>query len=114
MAATTQEQREDMEKQIIGAVIDGILERGGYTITLNDGEARPIKKSRDKAKLLEGVGSTDMDGFEVYDENGKYVGIVEFTYGNEGWTVIHDNDAAIEPMLEKASKLAKELEEKYG
>lgn len=113
MAATRQE-REDMEKQIIGAVIDSILEHEGYTITLNDGEARPIKKSRDKAALLDGVGSTEMDAFEVYDESGRYLGIIEFTYGNEGWTVIHDNSIGVDHLLVKAEELADQLEEKYA
>lgn len=95
--------RQEVERKIVAAVIDGLLADPVLTITVNDGEDDVLKKSRDKKLILKAMFSTDEDIFFI---GGGMTGWIKFIYGNDGPDVIHDYTTNLEPYLEAANKVA--------
>ena len=107
---------EEMEHAVIEAALDSLL-AAGYFITVDDGEDFPVKKSRDKDKILEALGSVVSESLIVYEATGvgfKSVGSINLIYGNDGWDVIADNSGNLEWILSNATLVSEELQDQYG
>lgn len=105
--ALSLEERKAVEKRIASAVIRSGL-NAGYTITVNDGEGMPVKRSSDHDVILAAMFSVDEEHLEFFKE-GKRVGWVFFVYGNDGWDVICDHTVNLSDILEEANRIADEV-----
>lgn len=80
------------ERELVTHLIDRALEVG-LTISVFDGEEYPLKRSRDKAVILETLGSTDSDSLVLRKPDqmakDKPIGEILLIYGN-GRDVISD------------------------
>lgn len=63
-----------LQEQIINNLIAAIL-AGGYTITVNDGDDDVLKYSTDATRIINNMGSTEMDLLNVYQDN-EYIGFI--------------------------------------
>jgi hypothetical protein len=98
--------RQEVERKIVAAVIDGAL-AAGYTLDVNDGEETTLTKSADKGKILAAMFTTDEDWLLVNDAKGRAkFGWVRFIYGNDGWDVVSDYTTNLEPIMGEANKIS--------
>ena len=93
----TVEQRIKIEKAIAKLVISAML-KAQYKMRVFDGEEYVTEKTDSKEDLLKAMFSTDEDALAVYD-NGKYIGQINFVYGNDGYDVISDYNSIFEADL---------------
>lgn len=70
----------NIEQKILSKLVDDIL-AAGHRITVFDGEEDALKRSDDKAAILEACGSTCWDWLKVFDKQ-RYVGAVMLVWGN--------------------------------
>lgn len=119
----TNEQRQKIEREIVGKIID-VAHSRGYAISINNGgDDNEISKSRDKDSILENMFGTDEETMffhvwiattgEIKDDTEFWV---EFVYGNDGYDVIHnyvvnEDSKAVLPDVEK---FIQELEKRDG
>lgn len=107
---------EEMELKVIETALDSLLD-AVYFISVYDGGAYPVKKSRDKQQILDGLGSVEVESLIVYEAVGvgyKTVGSINLVHGNDGWDVIADNSSNLEPILSNATQISEELQDQYG
>ena len=100
--------RNPSEKLIAVKIVDDAL-AAGYTISVYDGEAYPVKRSADADTILGAMASTEMDTL-VFRKDGERIGSVVLIYGN-GHDLISDytDNEAMEALLAPATELADEL-----
>lgn len=65
----------------------------GYAVSVYDGEAWALKRSRKLADIMGALFSTDDDTLVFRDAEGARVGSVNLVYGNDGYDVISDYGA---------------------
>ena len=49
---------------IVSALLDAALAKG-YSVSVHDGETWPVKRSTDRAALMDAIGTTDMDTLRI-------------------------------------------------
>lgn len=110
-------QRILVERAIIRRAVRDILaaEDGSYCISVNDGEAWPVKRSRDLDTIMANIGQCDEESIRIrrVDSPAGTVssGNLYFVYGNDGWDVIadHTDSPLVHELLKCANDLADEL-----
>lgn len=103
----------DSERKIVTRLVDVVLATG-YTISVHDGEAFPVKRSSDRATILAGIGSTDVDTLVLRGAGtGDLIGNVLLVYGNEPGVVIsdHSDNLTINTVLAPVFEYAKGFEQ---
>lgn len=108
-----------IERAIIRRAVRDILAAhdGAYCISVSDGEAWPVKRSRDLDTIMADIGQCDEESIRIRhaDDTSKgmssYSGNVYFVYGNDGWDVIadHTDSLLVTELLAGANELADEL-----
>lgn len=81
-----------ISKKVVAALL-----AAGYDISVNDGEAYPIKCSTDAEAIFAEMGHSDMETLEAH-KDGKYVGFVLLILGN-GEDVLSDYSIALEDAI---------------
>ena len=99
-----------MERQIVRKVIDDAL-GAGYTLSVFDGEEETLTDNADAQRIFDAMFTTDDDRL-YFLKGGAQVGWVHFIYGESGWDVISDYTTRLEMVLDGASILSDQLEEK--
>lgn len=101
----------DCELHIISKVVEAALSKG-FTVSVNDGEAWTVKRSRDIAAIMAALGSTDGDELMIRDAN-RRIGSIYLVYGNQPWEVIadHTDTLKMRELLESAELVAQQIEE---
>ena len=118
------ETRINIEKQIAFACVDAIL-AAELRISVFDGEAFALTKSKDAQAIKAALFSTDDDTLyvwrptDVIHANGKrvysQVGFISLVYGNDGYDVISDHTTGeLERILKPAFDLADQLEKNHA
>lgn len=110
-------QRILVERAIIRRAVRDVLaaEEGAYCISVNDGEAWPVKRSRDLDTIMANIGQCDEESIRIrrVDSPSGTVssGNLYFVYGNDGWDVIadHTDSPLVHELLKGANDLADEL-----
>lgn len=107
-----------IERAIIRRAVRDILAAhdGAYCISVSDGEAWPVKRSRDLDTIMADIGQCDEESIRIRRVadpvgSGPSCGNVYFVYGNDGWDVIadHTDSLLVTELLAGASELADEL-----
>lgn len=103
---------DDCEMAILSRIVADAI-ANGYTVSVNDGEAWPVVRSRDAAKILAALRTTEADTLLFRDIEEQTVGVVVLIYGNAPWEVIadHSDKPAIDDLLAGANALALQIEE---
>lgn len=112
--------RQLVERTIIRQAVVSILgvqAEGGpaFNISVFDGEDTPVAHSRDTAKIMAAIMSTDEDALIVRrqpvggSDVGPFFGSISLVYGNDGWDVISDNHLSLEDVLRVTTGLADAL-----
>ena len=97
-------------EQTIALVTAQALLDAGFSLGVNDGEAITIHHSRNLEAIKAALFTTDEDYLYVYHDKGNAKDQpdfhwVRFVYGNDGWDVINDYSANLEPHFELVQKL---------
>lgn len=103
--------RQLIERAIIRQAVQSILAAadGAYTISVFDGEAYPVKRSRDLRAIMDEIMACDEETLIVRNSvDASKVGSIFLVYGNDGWDVIADHTASecISGLLAEADRLA--------
>lgn len=78
------------EQKIVARLVDVILATG-YTISVYDGEAFPVKRSDERDTILNNLGATEEEQLNVRSKATKeMIGTILLVYGNEPGVVIAD------------------------
>ena len=88
---------------IARALVDAILSRG-HVITVNDGMFYTVKRSSDRAAILDALAGTEADTLIVRDANGTKLGSFFLVYGNGPDELIADY--TFNPFCEAMAKRA--------
>lgn len=102
------DQVREIEKKIVQRLIADALEQG-FTLSVNDGEETVLTRSADAAAIEAAMFSTGED-YLCFAKDGKYVGVVQLVYGNDGYDVIADNHTCLEKALEGVTQYAETFE----
>lgn len=81
-----------MEKRMASGLVRACLKRG-YAVTIDNGEDKPIEKSKDYRAIMKELWATDEEHVLIYDDKGKYLGWFFLVYGNDGYDLIADYSA---------------------
>lgn len=84
----------DSEQKIVARLVDVILATG-YVISVYDGEAYPLTRSKSRTDILNNLGATEEEAILIRDHTGARVGVVQLVYGNEPGVVISDHSGGI-------------------
>lgn len=100
------------EQKIATKLVDTILE-AGHMISVIDGEEVVVRRSTDRAEILEAMASTDSDTLVIRDSQRRRIGSVTLIWGN-GCDLISDNTVdpkgEMEALLAPAMAVAREYE----
>jgi hypothetical protein len=77
------------ERKTIRALCKAALDKG-FTLSYNDGEAWPVKKTDNIAKIMAHVQGTDEAMLMITDKDGKKIASFFLVYGNAPDEVIAD------------------------
>ena len=88
---------------IVRALVDAILARG-HAISVHDGECFAVKRSNDRAAILDALASTEADTLIVRDASGTKLGSFFLVYGNGPDELIADY--TFNPFCEAMAKRA--------
>lgn len=96
----------EIEAKISMRIVDDALS-AGFSISVYDGEETTIRKSRDKAEIVDAMSSTDTDTLTFHNADGKAIGKVFLVWGNDH-DLISDNtdNEATNALLAGALKLS--------
>ena len=97
-----------IERRIVKRTVTDLIE-AGYTLSVYDGENESAKTSTDYKLLHNALMETDEDFLNVW-KDGKRVGWVRFTYGNDGYDVISDYTISLEDALKGVNQFAETLD----
>lgn len=81
--------------QIVKTLVGEALKRN-FTVSVFDSEEWTVKKSSDKAEIMDAIFTTDMDTLALHRADGTRVGNVLLVYGNDGPDVVSDYTCAPE------------------
>jgi len=102
--------RQEVERKIATALVIEAL-NAGYEITVDYGDGESDKFS-DQTSVLAAMFQGDQDHLYMYNPtNNKFVGLVYFVYGSDGWDVISDYTVNMEPIMGPANKISKHYED---
>lgn len=87
----------------------GDLLAAGYTITVDDGDDRPVKKSTDVEAIVDAVFAVDECYLYVHDSKPKAFAWVRLILGNTGWDSINDHTVNLEEVLKGTNHYADQL-----
>jgi hypothetical protein len=106
--------RQRIERAIVGRCVRDAL-RAGYSVSVNDGEGFPIRRSRNATLIMRALFSTDEERLYIHaSDTGRRVGWVFLVYGNDGPDVIADYTCNLESMLAGAEACAEALEARHA
>jgi hypothetical protein len=71
----------DDDESALRALIADILERG-YSVSVNDGEAWPVKRSRDASAIFEAANAVEEATLKIRDAAGESLGTLLIVFGN--------------------------------
>jgi hypothetical protein len=69
------------DESALRALLADILARG-YSVSVNDGEAWPVKRSRDAAAVFEAASAVEEASLRIYSEAGETFGTFLIIFGN--------------------------------
>ena len=99
----------EVEERIITAAVEDIL-AAGCSISVHDGEEFAVRRSTDKARILEETATTDETTFVIY-EGDAHVGSVFLVHGLRGEVIAdHTDSVQVEFLLRRATTIAEEHE----
>jgi hypothetical protein len=81
--------------EICKTLVGEALKRG-FTVSVFDSEEWTVKKSSDKAEIVDALFTTDMDTLCLRRPDGSRIGSVLLVYGNDGPDVVSDYTCAPE------------------
>lgn len=95
------------ERAIARRLVNDIIDNG-YRITVYDGGAYPVQKSKKPMEVFAALGTTDMDTLTIYGRTRNCVGSVTLVYGN-GLDLIadHTNNETMRHLVRGAEAVAK-------
>ena len=106
--------RQRIERAIVGRAVRDAL-RAGYSLSVNDGEAFAILRSRNRAAIMRALFSVDEERLYIHaGDTGRRVGWVYLVYGNDGPDVIADYTGNLESLLTGANACAEVLEARHA
>lgn len=105
--------RQNIEKQIVQAAVEGLV-AAGYRVAVFDGEEVAHPPTTNTSEIMQTLFACEMEWLHAHDEAGTRIGWVALVYGNDGWDVIHDHTVNLEPALEKAAEIAEQLALQYA
>ena len=98
-----------VELAIVRKLVTDVI-AAGHSITVYDGEDRPVKRSKDVDLILEHAFSVDECWLNIRALGDSGVlGTVLLVYGNTGWDVISDYHVSLESLLKPANEYAEKL-----
>jgi hypothetical protein len=101
-----------MEKRVASALVKGLLGLG-YTVTIDNGEDKPVEKGTRYTQIMNELWQTDEEHVLFHDGTGKTRGWFFLVYGNDGYDLISDysaNDATEYVYREKVEPVINRLE----
>lgn len=105
--------RQNIEKQIVQAAVEGLV-AAGYQVAVFNGEEVAQAPTSDIQSVMQTLFACDEEWLFVYDSSEKRVGTVVLVYGNDGWDVIADNSINLEPALQQTTILSERLALQYA
>lgn len=100
-----------VERAIARKAIE-VLTAAGYTITVDDGDDEPVKRSVVPNDIMEAVFAVDEATLYVHDKpEGKAFAWISFIMGNTGWDVVNDHTVNLEEVLKPVSNYADQMSE---
>jgi hypothetical protein len=100
----------DNEKRIVGCLVHDLLAVPGISLSVNDGEETPVKRSIDASAIFAALGSTGVDYLMVHIAGSKSLRPwIKLIWGNDV-DVISDYHVSLEPYMAGANALANELD----
>lgn len=106
--------RQRIERAIVGRAVRDLL-KAGHSLSVNDGEAFPIIRSRNATAIMRALFSVDCERIYVHRmPDGRRIGWLFLVYGNDGPDVIADHTLSIEPLLAGAVACADTLEARHS
>lgn len=96
------------EKTVVRRVVRDLL-AAGYSLTVDDGEDEPVKKSTKFSEIMAALMQTDEDYLYTHKQ-GCPNSFVRFVYGNDSWEVICDHGVSLEKVLKGAQEVCERLE----
>lgn len=105
-------QRQAIEREIAGKVVDLLLAQGfGLEIDNGEPEGDECELHFTRESALEAMFATDEERVYCHvEDKERPVAWVYFVYGNSGWDVISDHTVNLEDVLKPAFELADKLE----
>lgn len=103
-----------IERAIVRKLCELVIAKG-CTVSINDGEDWPVKRSRDMAEIMHNICACDEETIKIRDKNDMAVGSVWLVYGNDGWDVISDyhtsldTDPAVTGVMDEVNAYANSL-----
>ena len=107
--------RVEIERAIVKRIVRSAF-AAGYSVTVHDGDAISLVRSRSLSGVMAAVMTTDEDTLIFRDkETEARIGQVSLVYGNCGWDVIsdHTDSKVMESMLADATRYAEMVEFQY-
>lgn len=106
----TVKRRQLIERRIIRCLVRDMISDGLW-ISVFDGEATTVKRSRDVAEIMGALQTVDEESLIVRRAPGAPpIGSVFLVYGNDGWDVIADYSIALDRYMPGADTEAHRLE----
>lgn len=96
------------ETRVVRRVVRDLL-AAGYSLTVDDGEDEPVKKSTKFSEIVAALMQTDEDYLYTHKQ-GCPNSFVRFVYGNDSWEVICDYSTNLEAVLKGAQEVCERLE----
>lgn len=92
----------DEERRLAEALVDSALAKG-YAVSVFDGMETTLRRSSDRAAILEAMASTDADTLRFHDAAKGYLGWVRLIWGNgrdlfADWTDLPLVNELVEPL----------------
>ena len=78
------------DQQALRALVSDILARG-YSISVNDGEDWPVKRSTDLAEICDAAASVDESLLRLRRPDGSTAGVIDLVFGNAPDELISDH-----------------------
>lgn len=97
------DRRERAERAAVRRVVRALL-GAGLRISVNDGEAFPVKRSTSEREIMAGCFSTGMDSLVCRNAEGVYQGSVLLVYGNSPEEVVCDYSVSLEAIVGPATE----------
>lgn len=98
-----------VELAIVRKLVTDVI-AAGHSITVYDGEDRPVKRSKDVDLIMDHAFSVDECWLNIRAlRDSGVLGTVLLVYGNSGWDVISDYHISLENLLKPVNEYAEQL-----